>query len=68
MRVGEKWRTNPLSKKPGGHTVTLIREMGEPISYDKIKSPGPYISRITDRRGILEIQVDGETFWKRTIR
>jgi hypothetical protein len=68
MRVGEEWRINSLSVKPGGYVVTIIYKNGFKLEYDKIKSPEAYISKIKDLSEISEIQVDGKKFWKHTLK
>ena len=38
MRVGDEFRTNPLSLKPGGSIVTVVFSDGRMLDYDKVKS------------------------------
>jgi hypothetical protein len=69
LRVGDHWRTNPLSLKPGGHDVTVIWQSGETRVYDKVKSPKGYVASISKKPTkhglIMEVWVDGKLEWKR---
>lgn len=47
---GEKYRTNYLSKKPGGDTVVL-EYMNQTVEYDRIKYAHGYIKRIVENNG-----------------
>jgi hypothetical protein len=61
--VKDKYRTNPLSLKPGGHTVSVEFENGDVLSYNKIKSPKAYIKSLNNdevRGKIVRVVVDGE--------
>jgi hypothetical protein len=67
LHVGDNFRTNPLSLKPGGYDVTVFYSNGKSFIYDKIKTPAKYIKRIADdgKHGtIIEIHIDGEVAWK----
>ena len=48
MQVGDQFRTNPLSHKPGGSTVRVIRRNGEVRDYDKVKYPDAFIRKILE--------------------
>ena len=54
-------RTSPLSKIPGGKTVTVHYESHE-IVYSNIKSPRSYINRIP-KQGVVKIEADGQLIW-----
>lgn len=41
--VGDKYRTNPLSRRPGGSDVVVEYHNGYVLGYDKIKYPPVYI-------------------------
>ena len=59
----DEMRTNPLSTKPGGSTVTVKFEKHE-VEYTNIKYPYAYIKKIEkDNVGIVAIYVDGK-LWK----
>ena len=53
MKVGDNYRTNPLSHKPGGSTVRVTFKNGSVRDYDKVKHPKAFIKKI------LEIGNDG---------
>lgn len=63
MKVGDEFRTNPLSLKPGGSLVTVIFNSGRTLEYDKVKSPKKYIARIPDKETISRILIDGRQVW-----
>lgn len=46
MLVGDQFRTNPLSEIPGGSVIRIIDMYGNDRTYDKIKSPSAYISKL----------------------
>ena len=43
FKVGDKYRINYLSLRPGGHTVFVKNWKGIILEYDKIKNPQAYI-------------------------
>lgn len=45
-RVPDKFRTNPLSLKPGGVIVYVKFKNGSIREYDKVKNPSSYIKQI----------------------
>ena len=47
-KVGDNWRKNPLSLKPGGVKVFVKYKGGFIKVYDKIKYPNRFISKIHD--------------------
>lgn len=69
LHVKDNYRTNPLSLQPGGSTVKAIHETGKVFVYDKVKSPGAYIKRIStdikakDHGAIVEILIDNVSVW-----
>jgi len=64
--VQDKYRKNPLSLKPGGHDITVVYADGFSETYDKVKYPKAFISKISDgnRRQvkIVGVFVDGKPF------
>lgn len=66
LLVGDDFRTNPLSLKPGGYDITVIYETGKSFTYDKIKNPANYVTRISSNSKygqIVEILIDGNSTW-----
>lgn len=63
MRVGDKYRTNPLSHEPGGDEVTVYTKDGKIRTYDKVKSPQKYISNLYFKEEIVRIDINGENSW-----
>lgn len=67
LKVADQYRTNALSLKPGGHTVTVNYVGGQSFVYDKVKRPGMYIKAISDKGetngAIKEILIDGKSVW-----
>lgn len=67
INVKDQFRTNPLSRQPGGHTVDVTYEDGLTLVYDKVKKPGAYVRSIEEKGHehgkILEIRVDGAIAW-----
>jgi hypothetical protein len=64
--VGDQFRTNHLSLKPGGSTVKIIYEDHFRL-YDKIKYPKAYIEKITKNDlDIIAVEVDGKLIWKKS--
>ena len=54
FKVGDVYRTNDLSLKPGGCTIFVIDERGNVLEYDKVKNPEAYIRKL--KRENLGIQ------------
>ena len=63
MRVGDEYRTNPLSLKPGGSIVTVVFSDGRMLDYDKVKSPKKYVASIPEREDITAIFINGNQVW-----
>ena len=63
MRVGDEFRTNPLSLKPGGSIVTVVFSNGKMLDYDKVKSPKKYVASIPTRDDITAVYVNGNQVW-----
>ena len=63
MRVGDEYRTNPLSLRPGGSVVMVVFSSGRTLEYDKVKSPKKYIATIPGKEDIVQIFVNGKVVW-----
>ena len=67
FKVGDEFRTNELSLIPGGKKVTITRENGKVLVYDKVKNPGKYIKSISQKEdvngSIIRIEVNGKEVW-----
>ena len=58
MKVGDNYRTNPLSHKPGGCEVRITFVSGKWRDYDKVKHPQAFIEKCFDLDdSIIEAQV-----------
>lgn len=63
--VGDAYRTNHLSTKPGGSTVKVHYEDHFRL-YDKIKYPKAYVQRLTESDdNIIMVEVEGKVIWKK---
>jgi hypothetical protein len=60
--VRPEYRTNPLSLRPGGYTVTAILKDGRQLVYENIKRPDSYISRASEDPTIVSFLVDGKPY------
>lgn len=63
MYVSDPFRKNPLSTKPGGYIVTVLKDNGKTYAYDKVKNPRAYIANM-NKIDVIEIRVDDEVYWK----
>jgi len=54
FKVKDKWRTNPLSEKPGGSTL-FVEESGRIMIYDKIKCTWAYIRQIKKNECVTRV-------------
>ena len=63
MRVGDEYRTNPLSLRPGGSVVTVVFSDGRMLDYDKVKSPKKYVASIPTRDDITAVYVNEKQVW-----
>lgn len=67
LKVDDKFRTNPLSLKPGGYEVKVLHETGKVFVYDKVKKPGAYIKSISteesEHGAIIEIFIENSSVW-----
>jgi len=66
--VKDKYRTNDLSKTPGGHTVsvTYFQSSRERV-YNNIKNPTSYINSLKSDSKIQKIKVDGVEVFNRSV-
>lgn len=64
LKVTDNFRTNPESLLPGGSIVEVHQTDGLILSYDKIKNPNAYISKIVKTQSILKVMVDGKLYWE----
>lgn len=44
--VGEEWRTNELSKTPGGKTLIIQIDEARPMKYKHIKNTDAYLAKV----------------------
>ena len=49
FKVGDSYRTNSLSKRPGGSSVKAVYADGSSRIYDKIKNTDAYIYHLLNR-------------------
>jgi hypothetical protein len=63
IRVQDQYRTNELSKKPGGDEVTIYTKDGMVRTYDKVKNTQKYISSLAYKEEIVRIDINGEEKW-----
>ena len=62
--VNPEYRTNPLSTRPGGSTVTAILKDGRHLVYENIKNPAAYIRRAAEDTTVASFLVDGKPYNK----
>jgi hypothetical protein len=62
--VNPEYRTNPLSTRPGGSTVTAILKDGRRLVYENIKNPEAYIRRAAEDTTVASFLVDGRPYTK----
>jgi hypothetical protein len=48
LYVKQQYRTNQLSKEPGGYEVTVTYASGFSKVYDRVKYPKKFISKINE--------------------
>jgi len=63
--VHERFRTNELSLRPGGYSVTVVYSNGTQRVYNNVKNPKAYINSIMKDETIVKTLVDGEVYWTR---
>jgi hypothetical protein len=57
FRVGDQYRKNALSTKPGGVTVIVELNTGQILEYDNIKNPTSYINKVIKDTGVKKAYV-----------
>lgn len=62
--VKPEYRTNPLSLRPGGYSVTVIMRNGQRLMYENIKNPDAYIRRAAEDTAVASFLVDGQPYTK----
>jgi hypothetical protein len=60
--VNPEHRTNRLSTRPGGSTVTVIMKDGKQLAYDNIKNPTAYIRKASTDPLAESFLVDGKPY------
>jgi hypothetical protein len=65
FKVSDEYRKNELSLSPGGSEVTSILANGKSTTYDKVKNITAYCNRLKADPKVMEIKIDGNTYWKR---
>ena len=61
IKVNKEFRTNALSLKPGGSTVTVVYDNNIELEYNNIKNPQAYINTITkSNKTIIGIKINGQ--------
>ena len=64
--VKDTYRTNPLSLRPGGVTVTVVYTNNYSYNYDKVKNPVKYISVISRKnKQIVDVYIRNIHVWNR---
>lgn len=63
--VADRFRTNALSLKPGGSSVTVIYSDNSQKIYTKVKNPRAYVNAIIKDSSIVKVLVDGNLYWSR---
>ena len=62
--VNKEYRTNHLSRKPGGSIVTAIMKDGSVLVYENVKSPSAYIRKASEDPAVESFLVDGNPYQK----
>ena len=60
FKVGQEYRTNDLSFRPGGCTVIVQEAGGRRYEYDKIKYPRRYIAAAMEKPNVIDAWIKGE--------
>lgn len=63
--VHERFRTNELSLKPGGYSVTVVYSDESKRVYTNVKNPKAYVSSIVKDSSIVRVLVEGDVYWTR---
>lgn len=62
--VSPKYRTNVLSRIPGGCTIIITHKNCESFIYDKIKYPKKYLDKVLQNPNIVAAYLNNELVWK----
>ena len=59
FQVGDNYRTNELSLRPGGYIIVVEHTNGAVYEYDKIKKPHAYIRAIARKENVSGAWIKG---------
>ncbi len=57
FKVGDQYRTNSLSNRPGGVSVMVEYSDGRVKEYDKVKYPAGFISKVKQDSSVTNAYV-----------
>jgi len=60
--VLDSYRTNPLSTRPGGSTVTAVMRNGTLLHYPNVKNPVAYIRKASSDPEVDHFLVNGNVY------
>lgn len=63
--VGDSFRTNALSLKPGGYTVTVVNFDGSSKIYTKVKNPEAYAKIVSENQSVKKIMTGNKVLFER---
>ena len=63
--VGDSFRTNKLSLKPGGYTVTVVNFDGSSKIYTKVKNPEAYAKIVSENQSVKKIMTGNKVLFER---
>ena len=63
--VGDSFRTNKLSLKPGGYTVTVVNFDGSSKIYTKVKNPEAYAKIASENPSVKTVMTDTQVLFAR---
>jgi len=63
IKVGDEFRTNPLSNQEGGSIIEVLKDNGTVLVYDKIKHPIPYVNKM-NKENVSKIFLNGLVIWE----
>lgn len=58
FKVGDKYRTNPLSHQPGGTSVIVLYHNGKKMEYTKVKHPYAFIKTVKKNPDVRDAWVE----------
>jgi len=62
FKVNPEYRTNLLSNRPGGSTVTIVMANGQRLVYENIKNPSAYIKKAASDPLAVSFLVDDKPY------